>query len=297
MFRVCNTQGVKKRAFSLQNIGTLLLVLILMSCGSNESISLPDVFPDANTFPGWTLAGEMETFGRENLFDLVNGQAEAFFVYNFEQVAVQNYENVDGVKLGVEIWQFASPADAYGLFTASIAGAPAAIGNGGDAYPGRRLAFWQDRYYVHVRARQEVDEAELRNFAEAVSTALPTGGEQPALVNRLPSEGLVGRSPIFFHEEISIQNEIWLGGENLLGLSPETDGILARYEIGDGMAHLLLVQYPDAAAASAGLAELEGGQVDGFVVAEARDNLLGAVFGEIDEVTATMLLKGVFDNQ
>jgi hypothetical protein len=251
---------------------------------------LADIFPDVDGLPGWTPIGAGEVFDHENLYDLVDGQAEAFFAYGFEQVAVRRYESTEGAVLSVGVWQLTAAADAYGLFTASIAGTPVAIGNDGDADPGRRLTFWQDRYYVRVRARQELDDADLRVFAEAVSAALPAGGDRPALVGRLPSDGLVERSAIFFHEEISIQNELWLGGANLLRLGSETDGVLARYDAGGVIARLLLVQYPDARAASAGLTALESGQVSGVVVVDARGDLLGAVFGEVDEATASALL-------
>ena len=288
---------MKPEVRNLMKLACLLLALLLAGCGGKPA-SLADVFPGADAFPDWTPAGAVEVFDRENIFDLVDGQADAFFAYGFEQVAVRRYENAEGTVLRVEVWQLATPADAYGLFTTSIAGMPVAIGpstssghrNGGDADPGRRLAFWQDRYTVQVRARQELPDADLRAFAEAVSAALPAGGERPALVDRLPPDGLVERSAIFFHEEISIQNELWLGGENLLGLGPETDGVLARYEVGGAAAQLLLVQYPPAEAASAGLEALEGEQVDGLVTADACDNLLGAVLGEVDEVAATTLL-------
>jgi len=152
---------------------------------------------------------------------------------------------------------------------------------------------------VHVRARQGLNDADgstelaqvLWGFAEAVSAALPEGGERPALVGRLPPAGLVERSAIFFHQEISIQDQLWLGGANLLVLSPETDAVLARYAVGGAVARLLLVQYPDAEAASAGLAALEDSQINGLVTADVRDNLLGAVFGEVDAVTADKLLS------
>jgi hypothetical protein len=115
-------------------------------------------------------------------------------------------------------------------------------------------------------------------------------------MGRLPPDGLVERSAIFFHEEISIQNELWLGGENVLGLGPETNGVLARYDVDGAAARLLLVQYPDAQAASAGLAALDTAPVNGLVDAGARDNLLGAIFGEIDEAAAGALLAGVLGN-
>jgi hypothetical protein len=274
----------------------LLLALLLTGCGGRPA-PLAEVFPGADALPGWTPIGEVEIFDRENIYDLVNGQAEAFFAYGFEQVAVRGYDNVEGVVLSIEVWQLAATADAYGLFTASIAGTPVAIGNDGDTDPGRRLAFWQDRYYVHIRARQELPDADLRAFAETVSAALPSGGERPALMGRLPPDGLVERSAIFFHEEISIQNELWLGGENVLGLGPETGGVLARYDVDGAAARLLLVQYPDAEAASAGLAALDTAPVSGLVDAGARENLLGAIFGEMDEATAGALLARVLGNR
>jgi len=271
-------------------LGCLILALVLVGCGGKPA-ALSGAFPGADAVPGWTPAGDAETFDSENLYDLVNGQAESFFAYGFEQVAVRHYENAEGTRLDVEVWQLATPADAYGLFTAQRAGTPATIGNDGDADPGRRLAFWQDRYVAHVRARQEVNDADLQALAEAVSAALPSGGKRPALMDHLTPDGLVAHSAIFFHEEISIQSDLWLGGENLLGLSPETYGVLARYDVGGAMARLLLVQYPDAEAALAGLAALESSQVSGLVAADARDTLLGAVFGEVDEAAGDTLLE------
>ena len=268
---------------------SLVLALLLSGCGKKPA-SLADFLPGAGVLPNWVTAGDAETFDSETIYGLVNGQADAFFAYGFEQVAVQGYENTEGEVLRVELWQLVTSADAYGLFTGGISGVPADIGNDGDADPGRRLAFWQDRYYVHVRARQELPDEDVRSFAEAVSAALPAGGERPALMDRLPSDGLVERGAVFFHEEISIQSDLWLGGENLLGLGPETGGVLARYKVGSGVVRLLLVQYPDAEAASAGLVALEAGQISSLVAAGARGNLLGAVFGEVDEAAASTLL-------
>jgi hypothetical protein len=270
----------------------LLIGWLLVACRQDEPIviSQPNTFPNADAFSGWTTDGEIETFGQENIYDLVNGQADAFFAYGFEQVMVQNYENTDGTVLSIEIWQLATPSDAYGLFTTTISGEPVVIGNEGDADPGRRLIFWQDRFYIHLRARQEVPDADLWSLAAAVSAALPSGGQRPALMDQLPAEGLVERSAIFFHEEISIQNEIWLGGENLLGLSPETEGVLARYEVGDTLARLLLVDYPDAEMAAAGHAALRDGQISDAVASDTSNTLLGVVFGEVDRAKADALL-------
>jgi len=280
----------------------LLVALLAAGCGVLSSrkeggrpISLADALPGAEGVPGWAPAGEVQVFDAETLYDLVDGQAEAFFAYAFERAAVGDYENAEGAGLRVEVWQVATPVDAYGLFSTYRVGRPVSVGNEGDADPGRRLDFWQDRYFVRVLARQALPEADVRAFADAVAGVLPTGGESPSLVGRLPAGGLAERSAVFFRREISIQDRLWLGGENLLGLGAETQGVLAQYDVGGGTAQLLLVQYPDAASAAAGLGALQGGQVSGLVTAGACENLLGAVFGAMDEASAGELVRAALE--
>jgi hypothetical protein len=255
------------------------------------SSPLTDAFPGTGAIAGWTPEGELEVYDSETIFNLVDGQADFFFVYGFEQVAAQRYQNTEGTVLDVQIWQVADDASAYGLFSAGVAGEPVAVGNEGDGDAGRRLTFWQDRYVAQLFARKNIPDADLLSFGEAISTALPAGGQRPALVDRLPTEGLVPRSGLFFHEELSIQNEIWLGGENILGLSPDTDGVLGRYEIDGAIVRLLLVEYPEAGAASAALTALQGGEVEGLIAADAKGNLLGAVFGQVNEAAASTLIE------
>jgi hypothetical protein len=272
----------------------LCSALLLAACradGPTTSGSLATVFPAANVVAGWTPTEDPLTFDRENIFSLVDGMADSYFVYGFEQVAVQYYKNPAGAIVGIEVWQLGTQADAYGLFTISLAGDSADIGNDGDTDPGRRLAFWQDRYYVRVGARQSLDHAVLVGFAEAISAALPTGGKRPAIESLLPTEGLIERSVIFFHEEISIQNDVWLGGENVLSLGPETDGVLAQYNVDGTTSRLMLIEYPDTESARAGLAALgRSAEIDNLVAANVDGDLLGAVFGEVNEGTATELL-------
>jgi hypothetical protein len=288
----------------LLNLKFLLLLLLLAGC-SSQAATLADLLPKAGAVSTWTLAEEARVYNHDNLYDMVDGQADAFFVYGFEQVATQRYQNADEAILEVALWQLATPVDAYGLFTSGRAGEPVMIcpvgtSEGcreGDSDPGRRLAFWQDHYYVQVYGRQSLPDADLHAFAQAVSAALPAGGDPPALVNRLPQDHRVERSFIFFHEEISIQNEIWLGGENILGLSPQTNGLLALYEWDDTPVYLLLIEYREAQAASAGLAALKAAQVEGLVAAKTRDNLLSAVFGQADPIVAEKLLAQTLENE
>jgi hypothetical protein len=242
--------------------------------------------------PGWQAGDGVQIFEREDLFNLVDGQAESFFAYGFERVVVRRYQKGQA-RLNAEIWQLASPADAFGLFTAGRTGSPAEIGAGGDTDPGRRLAFWQDRFFASLSADPAIPDDELWAFARLVSAALPPGGEPPALLARLPQPGRVERSELFFHEEMSIQMEVWLGGENRLGLGPATNGVLARYDLDGATARLVLIEYPSASAAAAGLKALQSGEIEDLLTARVQANLLGAVFGRADPALAQALLEQV----
>ena len=120
---------------------------------------------------------------------------------------------------------------------------------------------------------------------------------RPTLLDRLPLDGRKERSERFFHQEISIQDQLWLGGANLLGLDADTDGVLANYTIDGKATLLLLVQYTDAASASAALEALQDSQLSDLVVAATQDSLLGALFGKADEAAAKALLTAALGNR
>jgi hypothetical protein len=109
-------------------------------------------------------------------------------------------------------------------------------------------------------------------------------------MGRLPAGGLVAGSEVFFHQELATQDRVWLGGENVLGLGPETDGAVARYEMQGGEAELLLVEYPRADEAAVALEALNGAGLDGLVLSGVQGALLGSVWGEVEEAAAQELL-------
>lgn len=282
---------VLARFWQILSVAWLLIIATGCAKPAPAALDLTTIFPDATVPPGWTISQKAATYHHDTLYNLVDGQADSFFAYGFEQAAVQRYQNGEGTQLNVEIWQLANPADAYGLFSAGRRGATATIGNAGDSDPGRRLAFWQNRYFVSLSASCPVPDADLQAFGQSIAKKLPSGGAAPAVVNRLPKSGLSTSGPIFFHEEMSVQMEIWLGGENLLGLSHETNGIIGRYVLGNIPARLMLIEYPTSGQAASALTALQKSPPNGLVASDVKSNLLGAVFGKLDTPQASALLQ------
>jgi hypothetical protein len=127
----------------------------------------------------------------------------------------------------------------------------------------------------------------------AIARVLPHGAERPALMGALPAEDRIDERAVFFRQEISIQDEIWLGGENILGLGPDSEGVLARYEIAGTQAHLLLVQYPTDADAAAALRRLRERGSAALAAAETRGPVLTALFGVLEPDAAQSWLQSV----
>ncbi|HEX2994928.1 MAG TPA: DUF6599 family protein [Anaerolineales bacterium] len=181
---MCDEKGIRWTAVVLG------LILILSACQHAPAptpLPLDTLLPADGSISGWEAPDAVLIYEHDNLYNLVDGQADAFFAYGFEQVAVQRYQNAARTRLNVEIWQLATSSDAYGLFHSGMAGQPAAIGVEGDSDPGRRLAFWQQRYFVSVTATEIVPDETLWTFAKEIAQRLPSGGERPIIVKRLPS--------------------------------------------------------------------------------------------------------------
>jgi hypothetical protein len=274
------------------------VMIILSGCGApaGKGPVPEDLLPASGAVAGWERSGEAEVYVPDDLFDYMDGQAELFFVYGFGRLAVQEYQRGQEGPIIVEVYQVASPADAYGLFSFYTTGQPMDLGAGGSAEPGRLISFWQGPFYARVFAYGEAEQESLSALARQVAAGMPEGGALPELVTRLPQENLVPGSARFFHQKLSLDNLIWLGDENILDLSEETDAVLAAYAYGDSQAQLLVVEYPDAAMAEAAHAALQGSGLENLSAAGQSAQYLVAVFEVPDQAIARELLQKALAN-
>ncbi len=194
---------------------------------------------------GWQESVALQRYNPDNLFDYMDGEAELYFTYRFARLVVGQYEGPGGMAMAVELYEVANPADAYGLYTYYHMGEPLDLGQGAVKEPGYRLTFWQNRFFARVFSMKDaIPDETLMAFARRLSALLPSGGEPPSLVDMLPLDGLRSGSVVFFHDKLVLDNLFWLGIDNALGLTRETDAVLGSYERSGTELQLLLVQYP-----------------------------------------------------
>jgi hypothetical protein len=201
------------------------------------------------TIDEWVKQEAPVSYDRETIFDYINGAGEVYRSYAFDHVVVDRYEAPGGRSVNVEIFDMGNPQDAYGVFSYSRENEEEGIGAGFER-KGSVLCFWQNRFFVCVADEQRSADAQesLIQVATGISAALPPEGRRPALMSVLPAEGLIPFSDRFFHTHQSLNYHYYLARENLLGLGPETDVALARYDAGAG--YLLLIAYEGESEAS-----------------------------------------------
>jgi len=268
---------------------TILWVCFLVACTARPAL-LPapkDVLPTNDAVSGWQEQGHSATYDRGTLHGLMEDEADLCFAYGFEELAVGQYANADGDVVQVDVYRLATDADAYGLFAYSVHGESIDLGVDGELEKGHRLAFWQSRTFVQIVAQSQVDDNTLRAFGKAVSSALPDGGERPFLVEALPAEGMRPGSARFFRKKVALDKLLWMGSEDVLGLGTDTDGVLAHYETDGQRFDLILIAFPTAARAQAARSGLIRAGIEDLMTTGIKGRMLGAVFGQVDEETAT----------
>jgi hypothetical protein len=276
----------------------ILLIGIIMATPPAQDLSrlLPD------DVDGWKPKGNCAYFDHDTLFSLIDGGAEVYRALNVKRVVDRRYQKEDGPDIVVDVFDMGSSKDAFGAFHVDIREGQD-VGEGQESeYQGGSLYFWKDRYFVSVVSLKETDASKkaVMAFGQAIAEKIPRKGKKPELVGRLPQKGLVKSQVHYFHDWEGLNRLHFLADENLLGLSRETEGLLARYR---PAGVLVLIRYPrekDAGLARKRFVEKFQADKDGifekegkFSGARASGTLLVCVFSAASKGEVLELAGGV----
>lgn len=237
---------------------TFLLIMICIlpaaaaAQGKERGKMNPGIFLPAQT-AGWKWDGKEERHDAKTLFGYMDGAAELYLAYGVRNLTVRRYEKPDRPPLTVELYEMASSADAYGIFTFERQDKPAGIGQESE-FGGGMLRFWKGEYFSSIYAEGEGDdvEAALLGMGKAVADAIPATGLEPGLVGSVPGKefGLIEASVRFIRSHVLLNQRFFIAHRNILNLNPQTEAVLAQYLRSGTKTQLLIISYPDAKAAT-----------------------------------------------
>ncbi|MCI0496251.1 hypothetical protein L0Z72_14685 [candidate division KSB1 bacterium] len=256
---------------------------------------------------GWKTEAADEVYDRETLYEYINGGAELYLTYDFQNVFARRFMKENAPEIVLEIYDMNSSKDAYGIFSSERQDKEAGIGQDSE-YGGGLLRFWKDKYFVSILAigDEAIARPVILELGKKVAEAIPATGQQPEILKYLPQENLIKNKLRFFHTHTILNRQYYLASENILNLNRQTDCVFAPYQIGANKTYTLIVKYESQTKAKFAYESFLKGYLPealrtGFVQMENKkwsalklDNeLLIIIFESPNQQLAESLLSGV----
>ncbi|HOX44368.1 MAG TPA: hypothetical protein PK668_12265 [Myxococcota bacterium] len=207
------------------------------------------LLPGADAALGIVPGEPAEHFVGRRLFDYMDGGAELYLGFGFDELGVRRYRLGDA-SARVAIYRMGGPAEAFGICafggrgTAQDVGGPASLTNG-------MLSFFRGRFYVRVVAETPATQATaaLLALGRATYARLPGDSLPPAELAHLPEGALPGSQRYLVHPDTA--RTLWLEGEADVLFEGGGQAVLALYPGADGDLQLTRAAYPSPTAAGA----------------------------------------------
>ena len=256
---------------------------------------------------GWRASHKDGLYGRDNLYDYINGGAELYLSFGFKRVINRTYERPNQPDIVVDLFDMGTSKNAYGVFSHSMETVERAYGQGSQ-YSEGLLLFWKDRYYLSIMSYPETPESKkaLLTLGKKIETAIKGNGPLPDILDLLPQDFLIPASIRYFRHYAWLNSHYFIADSNILQINDSTEGLLAKYKDGEEKFLLLLVEYKnseDAHAAHANfvkhyLPELKQKKTvqieDGtWTACQLKENLIIIVLNVSEENRALRLIEDV----
>jgi hypothetical protein len=197
---------------------------------------------------GWRWDGKEEKYNSGTLFDYMDGAAELYLAYGFQNLTVHRFEKSSQPAVTVELYEMASSEDAYGVFSFERQDEAIGIGQGSE-FGGGLLRFWKGKYFVSIYADGEGVEVEsaILKMGRDSANSIPAPGLEPKLLGFIPGKdlGLVDKSVRYLKSHVLLNQRFFIAHQNILNLNRKTEAVLAQYIRDKQKTQLLLIRYPN----------------------------------------------------
>jgi hypothetical protein len=187
------------------------------------------VFPDV---AGWKRSAEMQIFSPKTLYEYIDGAADLYLTYEFEELKVAEYQNGKKSSVTVDVYFHKAPIQAFGIYSQERLPDADFINVGAEGYiESNALNFLNGPYYVKISSYNTgaQDREILLTFAKKVSESLGEKGSLPSILSSFPEEGKKKHSEKFI-------------AKNFLGYSFLHSAFAAEYELSGKKFRLFVIE-------------------------------------------------------
>jgi hypothetical protein len=208
-----------------------LMLGIILFCVSG-SIAGEIQFPEV---AGWKLSEDVQTFVPKTLYEYIDGAADLYLTYDFEELKVGEYSNDKKASVTVEVYRQKSSTLAFGVYSQERPSNPSLLSMGTQGYIDENfLNFLSGSYYVKINSYNTgaEDREILLSFAKKVLENLDEKGTPPPILSSFPEEGKNRNSEKFV-------------ARNFLGYSFFNSAFTADYDLSGKKFKLFLMETGD----------------------------------------------------
>jgi hypothetical protein len=241
-----------------------LLALLAAAPDAGDAKLLPRV-------DGWKLAAPPTKYNAENLFEYIDGGAESFLQFDFQELTSATFVNGKKIEVTVDMYRHRDAVRAFGIYTQERR-------SGSTKMPGKlegvagpdNLQFVAGAYYVKLALSGGGEPSILPMFAEKIAARIPGKKEPPPVLACFPEKGKRPRA-----EKLTARD--------FLGHAFLHDAAAVPYEVDDAHFRLFAVEGRDEAdvrkmvAAYRAVAKLPSSDVQGEGTVTLKDPLNGEV--------------------
>jgi hypothetical protein len=229
-----------------QRRGTAVIFLIIFSLPFTLRAQT-DLLPPAGFMPDWVKHEKVQRFEKGGLFGYINGAAELFLEFGFEELLVQNYRSPED-ELGLEIYRMESQDAALGLYLMKCGREKPPSGlpyrHTGDRY---QFIITKSNFFLLINnfKGKEILVPAMEELARQTLDNLP-GTESSHLLSLLPETGRIPGSERIFRGPYSLEPIYAFGEGDILNLKGRIFGVSADYTGQEKKTFTrIIVLYPD----------------------------------------------------
>jgi len=194
-----------------------------------QETGVEGIFPEVD---GYDIAFDYPVYQPGNLWDYINGGADAYLSYDFIDLHIAGYSRGEGHPVKVELYRHATPVHAFGIYSQERYPDFHFVEVGAEGYQeGGILNFVAARFYVKIISHDDDPETEkfILELAGKVADNIDPEPSLPVALSLFPSENRLPRTETFVARN-------FMGHEFLSGV------FAVQYEEGDDRFTLFLLE-------------------------------------------------------
>lgn len=170
---------------------TIMLFFSISMIFSNQGFENPAV-----EIKDWKVSPDIQAYGPENLYEYINGAADAYLTYDFVQLKVMEYTRGDA-SVTLEIYKHSTPDNTFGIYSQERPQKGNFIQFGAQGYhEDIVLNFFGDCFYIKLNGYKLGDQKKeiLYAFAQKMEQKLKISRKLPSILKFFPADHQIENS-------------------------------------------------------------------------------------------------------